>query len=164
MKVAYPHCGMKRSCYLIVLFQSRTAPQNLRKPELADSTFEVANLALDGRRCLHPLRWFSANTTYHISMCKCLWRPVSSPLLHHGARQRLRDAGVQRRSSVWDYQILVVTADRSCCITRVRMEGEGRRHDNNSRVARGRGPARRLFVPYFLSSAVVRDGSCVVEV
>lgn len=116
----YPHCSVKRSRYLIVLFQPRTTAQNLRKPELANGTLEMSNLALDGRRCLYPLRWFSANTTYHIGMGQCFGCAVAGPLLHHGAGQGLCDARMQRRRAVWNDQVFVVTTDRSARLARVR--------------------------------------------
>jgi hypothetical protein len=51
----YPHSRVQRAGDVVVLLQSGAAPQNLRKPELADGAFHVADLALHRRRCFHPL-------------------------------------------------------------------------------------------------------------
>lgn len=69
---SYSHGGIQGSCYLIVLFQPRATPQNLRQPELADGTFHVADLALRRRRSSNPLGRLSANATYHVGMGESL--------------------------------------------------------------------------------------------
>lgn len=42
----YPHGSMESASNVVVLLQSRTASQNLRQPELTNSTLHVSNLSL----------------------------------------------------------------------------------------------------------------------
>lgn len=52
---AYPHSRVQGSCNFVILLQSRAATQDLGKPELANGTLHVANLALFGSGRLDPL-------------------------------------------------------------------------------------------------------------
>lgn len=60
----YPHGAMERPGDFIVGFETRTASQYLRKPELSYSSPHMLNLALRRRRSFDPLRGLSPNTTY----------------------------------------------------------------------------------------------------
>lgn len=51
----YPHCGMQLSRNLIVLLKARTAAEDFGQPKLGNGALHVLDLALRGRRGLHPL-------------------------------------------------------------------------------------------------------------
>lgn len=52
---SYPHSSIQCSRNLIVLLQSWTTTQDLRKPELSNGTLHVPNLALGRCWCFDPL-------------------------------------------------------------------------------------------------------------
>jgi hypothetical protein len=54
-EIPYPHCRMKRTCNLVVLFQSRAATKNFWQPELSNGALHVSNSALNRSRGAHPL-------------------------------------------------------------------------------------------------------------
>ena len=63
---------MQGSGNFIVLLQSRAASQNLRQPKLAYSSLHMADFPLSWGGSLYPLGRLTADTTYHIGMCKGL--------------------------------------------------------------------------------------------
>lgn len=105
-KVTYSHGSMQGASNVIILLQPRAAAQDLRQPELPDSTLHVSDLALSRGRGLDPLGRLAANTTDHVGMCKGLGRP----LLVLGIESRgnwLGNSRMQRRCPAGDYQIIV---------------------------------------------------------
>lgn len=76
VKMTHPHGGVKSAGNFIVLLKTRTATQDLGKPELGNGTLHVANLALCGRRGLDPLGRLATDTTDHVGMCEGLWCPL----------------------------------------------------------------------------------------
>ena len=107
----YPHSGMKRSGNLIILLQSWAATQDLWKPELADSTFHVLNLALSRRRGFDPLRRLSPDTTNHVGVGQSLGCSLTRLDVQRG-RKRLRDPGVQRGCSTGDDEVFCLVPRR----------------------------------------------------
>lgn len=73
----HPHCGMERTCNLIILLQTRTATQYLWQPELLDSAFHVGDLSLRWCGSLDPLGRFSPHTAYHVCVGERLWSPLT---------------------------------------------------------------------------------------
>jgi hypothetical protein len=53
--IPYPHCRVKRTCDLIILFQSRAATENFWQPKLPNGTLHVSNSALNRSWSAHPL-------------------------------------------------------------------------------------------------------------
>jgi len=102
----YPHSSMESPGNFIVLLKSRAAAQNLGKPELANCTLHVANLALGRSRSLDPLRWLAANTANHVRMRECFGRPLLR-LNSKSRGDRLGDTGVKGRGTTWDNQVAV---------------------------------------------------------
>ena len=101
--VAYPHGRVQGSSNFVILLQSRAATQDLRKPELAHSTFHVANLALFGSRCLDPLGGLTANTADHVCMSESFGSPLGGLHVESGWNW-LSDARVERRRATGDDQ------------------------------------------------------------
>ena len=102
----YPHRGMKRPGDLIVLFEPRAASEDLRKPECADCTLHVPDLALAGSGCLDPLRRLSSYTAYHVRMGQGLGA-LSTLADIQCRRERLGDSGVEGRGPAGDDQAVV---------------------------------------------------------
>ena len=102
----YPHSSMECSSNLVILLQSRTAPKNLRKPELSHSSLHVSNLSLRWCGCLYPLRRLSPNTTHHVGMGEGFRCPLLRLDVQCG-RDGLCDSGVQRRCPAGDNQVLI---------------------------------------------------------
>jgi hypothetical protein len=122
----YPHGSMQRTSNLVVLLQPGAATQNLRKPELANGTLHVTDLALSRGGSLDPLRGLTANTAYHVSMGEGLGRPLLG--LHVESRgNRLSNPRVERRGPAGDNEAgvtLIASARTTLAITRPRT-GEG---------------------------------------
>lgn len=142
--MTYPHGCVQRPCNLIVLFQPRTASQNLRQPELTDGALHVPNLSLRRRGCPGPLRWLTTNTAHHVGMGEGLWCALIDLGLVH-LTSRLCDARMKRRGPVGDYEIVLVATRRSRC-TRTRPRGEGRGHRGECSVVDIRGSMSSCFV------------------
>jgi hypothetical protein len=94
-EVAYPHGTVKSSGNFIIGLQAWAASKNLGKPELTDSTLHMLDLAVCWSRCLDPLGWLTANTTYHVGMSESL-RRWSVVRLGDSSGQGLSDTRVQR--------------------------------------------------------------------
>lgn len=111
---AYPHSGVQGTGNLIILFQSRTATQNLRQPELTDGTFHVLNLPLCRGGRLDPLAGFTANTADHIRMSESLRSPLAGFDIE-GRRDGLGDARMQRGGPARNQERIVdlVPSDRT---------------------------------------------------
>lgn len=108
-RTTHPHSRVQALCNLIILLESRAAPKNLRKPKLPNGSLHMSNLSLRRWRSLHPLRRLSSHTTHHIGMGEGLWRPLGG--LHVQCRRnRLCNAGVQRRGTARDDQRRVLVA------------------------------------------------------
>lgn len=117
----YSHSTVKRSRDLIIGFKTRAATQDLRKPELTNSSSHMLNLALRRRSCFDPLRRLSSDTAYEICVGQSLGRWSLSR--GHSAGQGLRDPRVQGGCSA-RYSIvcgIAMLARRwSSCLTRGR--------------------------------------------
>ena len=105
-KKSHPHGGVQSPGNFVVLLETRAASEDLWQPELANSAFHVANFALSWGRSLDPLRRFPSDTTHHVGMGQCLWRPLLG-LDIEGRGNRLGDPRVQRRSPARDDQVAV---------------------------------------------------------
>lgn len=118
--MTYPHGSMQGTSNIIILLQPGATAQDLRQPELANSTLHVSNFALSRGRGLDPLGRLPANTADHVGMCECL----GCPLLSFGVEGRgdgLGDSRVQRRRPAGDDQVgvaLVAGGRAGIAITR----------------------------------------------
>lgn len=61
---------MKSACHFVVLFEARTASEDLRKPELVDGALHVCDFPLGWGGCFYPLRGFAADTADEVGVCE----------------------------------------------------------------------------------------------
>lgn len=102
---------MQSSSNLVILLQSRTAPQNLGQPELANGALHMTDLPLSGGGGSNPLRRLTTDTTDHVGMGESLGGALGG--LHSLGLGGLGDARVQRRGTTGDDQrVLSVTSRR----------------------------------------------------
>lgn len=140
----YAHSSVKGSRNLIVLLQPWAATQDLWKPEGAHCALHVPDLALSWCWCLHPLRRFPANTTYHIRMGQCLG--AAGTLFDVQCRREwLGDARVERgRSAGDDETVIGVVPCRRTVIASARTQGQRGCHCWNAlrwyRIDRAKSP------------------------
>ena len=92
---------------LIILFQSGTATQDFRQPELANCRLHVTNLSLGWSWSFDPLRRLSSNTTYHVGVGKGL-RGALGGLDVESGRDGLSYSRVQRRGSARNDQVAIM--------------------------------------------------------
>nr|POE72015.1 hypothetical protein CFP56_11891 [Quercus suber] len=167
-QAAHSHGAVERAGDVVVLLEARTAPQDLGQPELADGALHVGNLALDGLRCLDPLRGLAADATDHVGMGEGLGGTLHGFGGVHGRGQWLHDPRVQRGGAVGDDEVVVVVGG-SVRDARVRSRGEGGSH-GGLREGEGRVLATALLyqLPSLLAplhaastaSGCKRPGSC----
>lgn len=120
----YPHSSVERSCDLIVLLQPGTATQDLWQPEGAYCALHVPDLALSWCWGFDPLRWFPADTTYHVGMGECLGA-ATALLRVQSRRERLGDARVQRRSPAGNNDAVInVVPGRRTVVASARPQGQ----------------------------------------
>ena len=105
--IAYSHRRVQRPCNLVVLLESGTASQDLRQPELTNSTLHVPDLSLRRCRCSSPLRGLPANTTYHVGMCEGLGSALADLWLAHMA-SGLRNLTVQTGCAIGNDEVVGV--------------------------------------------------------
>lgn len=101
-----PHSSVQSAGNLIILLQSRAASEDLGEPELGHGTLHVADLALDRRRCLHPLRGLAAHAADHVGMGEGLGGPLLGLDIQR-RRDGLGDARVKRRGPARDDEVAV---------------------------------------------------------
>lgn len=93
-----PHGRVQGPGNLIILFQPRTAAQDLGQPELAHGALHVSDLALGRSGRADPLRWFTADTTDHVGVSQGLGGALGGFCVGLGGNG-LGDPGVQRRGA-----------------------------------------------------------------
>lgn len=143
---------MQSTSNLVVLLKARAAAENLGKPELADGTLHVSNLALSGCGRLDPLGRLAADTAYHVGMSEGLGSALLG-LVAEGRGNGLCDARVERRGPAGDQEVVVALIAGAGSTFTVSGPGPG---EGRVGVERGRHDGRIGYV-MLSNDAVLKD-------